>query len=64
MRAVVELQGLHPEHPSARPGLLPDIRGPLVSHRAICSERTGACAAIQALRALPLDIDSRIMRFI
>ena len=62
MRAVVELQGLHPEHPSARADLLPDIRVPLISHRAICSERTAACAAIQALRALPLDIDSRIMR--
>ena len=60
--AAVELQGSRPEHPSARADLLPDIPVPLVSHQAICSERTAVCAVIQALRALPPDIALCIIR--
>jgi hypothetical protein len=40
---------------------LPEVRVPLVLHLAICSGRMAACAAIQARRALPPDIDSHTM---
>jgi hypothetical protein len=62
MPAVVELQGLRPERPSAPAGLLPDIPEPLVSHRAICSERTAAWVVIPAPRALLQDIGLCIIR--
>jgi hypothetical protein len=41
MHAVVELQGLRPEH-RFRERTSPNIPAPLVSHRAIYSERTAA----------------------
>jgi hypothetical protein len=61
MRAVVELQGLRPAHPSTPAGLLPVIPEPLVSLRVICSERTAASAVIPALPALLPDIGLRIL---
>ena len=53
--------GLRPERRSAPTDQLPDTPEPLVTHRAICSERTAACVAIQALRALLPDIGLRII---
>jgi hypothetical protein len=54
MREVV-LRRLLLERPSARTGLLPEVRALLVMRRAIYSARTAAYVAIQALRATPPD---------